>query len=587
MGEWRESPPRSGPAVLPFALYALSVSAIEIGAYQFGGLFAVVASRAWLVCGAVFLTCSLARIWSTFRRDFSERFFWGFAVTLAVAGVTFWKIGSFEYFINGEAAHQVYNGLCHWMERDLHYTGCGFFCYPSRQYLLAALPSVLFGRNLSSLRLSYLWLFFLGMLLFYVGLRQRLRSAPNGGCLAAVAELSILSFPYVVLFLRGPEQSLMPLALTLAATGWYLVSLAEPGPLSALCLSWIGALLATSYTPGLAGWSLVIGMLLLTMAARLKEGRKREASLLFLAAVIVISFGVSSFLTRGDIELRIYQERRGSFGDILRQIRGGYFVFFLPGQRLEDHVFMNPLWLLPLSLYLITSLLWSNGAAHFLISLWAIGVIAASVYLQGYAVAGPAHDIHKAMVALPPLVAGTIIKVGTFVEKVRLSLRMEALALFLLLAVSVGWNLSHSHSAYHDVINRRQHEVLQWSLTVAQEMALVDSPIDMYVFSSADFTMEDYWRYFFPRFGAVVVDKEKCLQKFTATRASMILYDGSACEGPLQELLRMHDGFHELPGKHGLKGLVFIPKGEPARPSARLPAARSGGTGRETTRARE
>ncbi len=546
--------------LLLFSLYAFGVSAIEVCAYVLGGSFTSVASRLWLFSAAAFFVCSLAEIWSTFRSDLRDRFPWGCAAALVVAGVTFWKIHSFTYFINGEAAHQIYDGLHQWTETDFRYTGCAYFNYPSRQYLLAALPALLFGQNLLSLRLGYLWIFFPSILLFYCGLRATLRRNSSGGYLAAIGMLSVLTFPYVGFFLRGPEQVIMPLSLTLAATGWYLLSLVHPGPLTAFCLSWVGAMLATSYTPGLASWCLVVGLLLLTTAAGMREAKPADAAWPLLTAVIVVAFGLSSFVTRADIQLQLYQEGRGSLHDILTQIKGGYEVFFFSTSRWEDHTFVSPLWIVPLSVYLVTSLLLRNGAAHFLNSVWAIGAIAAAVYMQGYSIAGPAREIHRAMGVLPPLIAGSVITAGALLERLHFSLRKSAIALLVLLAVFVGRNVKHSHDVHHDPINRRLYEVLEWSIAMAREHSVLDAPFDMYIYSeSTDFNLRDFVRYFFPGFRDLMLDVRLCLQNFSPTTTSMILYEGDACETRLREIMKVQDGFHELPAAHGLRGFLFIP----------------------------
>ena len=567
-----EGPSRSGTgpsrlatnAVTWFGLYALIVSALEVCAYVFKGIFSIAASRVWLLGGVVFLVFSLVKIWSTFRRDAGERFFWGIATAFLVAGMMFWRIQSLDYALNGEGTHQVTVGLGAWMTPDLGYTTCGHFCYPTRQYLLAALPTRLFGRQVASVRLGFLWITLLGMLLFYSGLRERLRSTSNGGYLAAMAMLLVLTFPVVTAWLSFIEQVMIPPSVMLAAVGWYLLSRAEVGPMAAFCLSWIGAMMATVYTPGLAGWALVISVLLLTALVRARAGRKREAALLVLAVVIIVSFGASSFATRGDVALKLHQERRGSLVEIGAHVAEAYqHVFFLTGERdIHDQPFMSLLFLVPLVAYVAASLLWRNGTTHFVNALWILGVVGGSCYFAGYAIAPPGVELRKALILIPPAVAGTLIVGGELLERTRLSLRKVAGVLFLVLGVTCVWNLKRVHRDFADSRDRRLMEAVEWLRSVGREHAVLDTPIDVYVVSAqTDFNLRDYVEYFFPKMQNFSSDATQCFANFAPTRNALILYEDSACESRLNEIRAAHQDFHTLPVKYGLKGFVFTPRG--------------------------
>jgi hypothetical protein len=550
-----------------FAVYALGVSGLEVCAYRLRGEFAVAAARVWVGSGLVFLLYSLYAVWLTFRRDARERSPWGYIAVLGVAAVCFWNIQSFEYFFNGEAAHQIGDALLYWAEADLRYTGCGHYCYPARQYFLASIPAHFVGRTAVGLRLGYPWLFFLGSLLFYAGLRAHLRESANSGVLSAVALLSLLTFPYVVFFIRDAEQILAPISFTLAATGWYLLWLAEPAVLPTFCLSWIVAMLGTSYTPALASWALAIAMLGLTIVARLRAGRRRDAVLLFCVLVVVVTFCLCSFWTRTDIQIRLYQERRGSLANIWTQIKGGYEVFLrLSPQRWEGQQFMSPLWLAPLCVYLATSLIGLSGVAHFVVAVWSLGVVAAAVYLQGYSVAGPAREMHRAMVIIPPLLAGSVVVAGRLLERWRLPLKWVAPLLLLPLLVSASANFTHAHRTYFDRVNRYLFEGLRNALAVAGDAGVRAAPVDLYIFSrTMDYNMRDYVAFFLPNLKRFSLDWQRCVQDFDPGRAALIFFEGDACAAQLRELMAARPGFREVPSTRGLQGVLFLPP----RPEAR------------------
>ena len=541
-------------------LYVTGVSALEVCAYIFKGTFSAVASRVWLLGGAVCFVCSLGKIGAALRRDLRERFYWGFAAMGLVAVVTFWKLDSFDWFINGEAANQVRQALGHWGQRDLDYTGCAHFCYPSRQYLLAALPTELFGRSIVTLRLSYSWMFFLSMLLFYVGLRQTVRGAANSGYLAAIGMLSILTFGYVMFWLPQ-DQTILPLSLTLAATGWFLLLLVETGALAALCLSWIVALLATSYTTGLASWFLAIVLFVLAAVTRVRAGRRRDAALFVLVIVLVVSFGLSSFITRGDVPLFGAAVAQRSLREAWPLIVTGYQGFFFSTLHWEGQVFMSPLWLLPLDFYLLTSLCGWNGTAHFVNALWAIAVIGAGVYFQGYSSTGPDNELHRSMVVLPPLIAASLIIAGERLEALHVALGRSAAALLILLTIYAGWSFSRAHGAFLDTKNRKLFEITQWALAIGKEQGIVNDPMDMYIFSHDDLNVQDYVLYFLPNLKSIVREDGQCFEKFDATKSAIIFYDDDRCDEQLRDLRKAHERFLELPIKYGLKGFVFIPAG--------------------------
>ena len=543
-------------------LYVVSVSALEVCAYRFKGAFSAVASRVWLLGGAVCLVCSLGKIGSALRRDVRERFFWGIAAMVLVAVVTFWKIDSFDCFINGEAANQVRQALGHWGQHDLDYTGCAHFCYPSRQYLLAALPTELFGRNIVDLRLSYSWMFFLGMLLFYAGLRQTIRGAANSGYLAAIGMLSILTFGYVMFWLPQ-DQTILPISLTMAATGWYLFLLVETGVVAALCLSWIVAMLATSYTTGLASWSLAIVLFLLTALARVRAGRTRDATLLLLVTLLVVSFGLSSFITRGDVQLFGSSSGHASLREAWTRIVTGYEGFFFSTLRWEGQVFMSPLWLLPLDFYLLTSLFGWNGTAHFVNALWAIAVVGAGVYFQGYSTTGPDNELHRSMVVLPPLIAASLIIAGERLERLHVALGRSAAALLILLAIYAGWSFNRAHGAFLDTKNRRLFETTEWALAIGTERGMIDHSMDMYIFAHDYLNVQDYVRYFFPNLRYIIHEEDICFAKFDQTKSAIILYEDDRCGEQLRGIRSAHEGFFEIPVRYGLKGLVFIPQAGP------------------------
>jgi hypothetical protein len=109
---------------------------------------------------------------------------------LVLAGLSyliFAGTGGVEHVnLNGEAAQQVAGGLNLSASPDLGYTEVGFVGYPGRQYVVAAVPSMLLGRGIWPLRLGYAIPVWAGMLVCYCGLRALFASWGADTRLAAV-----------------------------------------------------------------------------------------------------------------------------------------------------------------------------------------------------------------------------------------------------------------------------------------------------------------------------------------------------------------------------------------------------------------
>ena len=391
---------RLGPLAL---LAGVALTGIEAMAYLKHDAWSLIASRVWVVHGTACLVFTVVAVAGVLREDLRTK---NLVVPLAIAWIaflTFWRVGSFTNAqVNHEATQQVAEALRGAAQPDLRYTSSAFLGYPVRQYLLAAVPSMLMGRGLASLRLGYGAPFFLGVLVFYAGLRRHFRREDPRGFASGLSILLLTLFPYLVEYLRRFEQTILPVSFTLQTLGWLLLVL-EGAHLSGLFgLVWAGSLLGTSYTPSLASWLLLCGVLIV-LIVRAGQIGGATASVFWLAPTIpIVGFGLLSFVTREDL----FKPGQDTIGieSGFEKLSEGFRVFFLG----EPRSFVDPLLLLPVVVYLAMALVGRFGRLQFVLSWWAIGVVGVAVCLKGYAAPPPPFAIHRAIVVRPVLIFGLL-----------------------------------------------------------------------------------------------------------------------------------------------------------------------------------
>ena len=389
---------------------AAVVSILEIGAYLLGGWCAWLAARVWVVCSAAFVLGSVLMVAKVLAGDL-RRFRATPVVLIAVtAWVAFGSIGGVDHLIvNHEASQEVAAGLDALASKDLEYTGTGFLGYPVRQYILAAAPAVVLGRSLTALRLGYGCLFFLGVLVCWGGLRKGLEGNAQASAIAALTVLSFFSFPYLPEFVHLYEQNIIPFSLTALATGWLLLADEEPKPLRLAALAWVGCMLGTSYTPSLAALGLLAVVIFGKIASALRDRHFGTAVAWAMVLLPPLVFTAMAATARRD--LRFDHVGGADFSGAWSALREAFSVVFLG----EPRLFMSPLLLLPIGVYLLVAFFFGAGLRHAVTAWWVLTTLAAAVVLRGYATPPPEFALHRALVIIPPLMVGMLawlLKVG-------------------------------------------------------------------------------------------------------------------------------------------------------------------------------
>ncbi len=369
------------------------LSLLEIKAYLTHGAIAVIASRAWALMGIAYFAATGILIVGALLSDLWKRKFVFALLVIALGIMVFYGLGDIYHLqINYEAAQQLASFLKDNIHKpDWEYTGNAFVGYPARQFIIVAIPSLLFGNEVFWLQFGYAILFYSGALCFFLGVRHYFAIKQHGELWALFTVISCFTFPYLIRYLYLMEQTILPIAFVMHALGWFLLSLERLTAGRALLVAWITGLLGTSYTPALAAWGLfqIVFLLLLLRAAR---HRSRAQIVLWVSVwVYTLTFGLSSFLTR--IDVRLVPKPAHSAGSLLTALK----VFFL-GHPQE---YMSPVLAILVAIFFLLALTGRLGFIKWITAVWCLAVIYFSAASAGYAQYDPVYTLYRSILLIP------------------------------------------------------------------------------------------------------------------------------------------------------------------------------------------
>jgi len=492
---------------LTLVVTAVLLVGLETLAYLKGGPFLWFAARLWALMGLGFLILAIPEIARSVAGAVRERSVVSLVMVMLVGFTTLWGIGGVDHVqLQHEAPQEVTRGLNDLEFPDWSYTGARHLGYPDRQYLIVAAPSLVVGRGLLGLRLGFALAFFLGALLFWSGARALWDEYPRGHGAAALAALAVVAFPYAVKHLHWYEQTTLPLAFTMAATGWLMITLRRPSVVNWLGVAWIGALLGTSYTPALGPWGLLLVVLLCLSGSAWRNGEPSTGLNRLAVAVVVAGFGALSFLTRTDLVRE--------HGDVVRpdpieSILEAFSIFFLSSPT----AFFPVVLILPMLTVLVLGLVGRLGLPGLAVSWWTVGIVVAGIGLAGYAVSGPDFGMHRAQVVIPPLLllAGwSILRLKAAGSPTRLA-RVGFVVVGLVITGQAVWTVLESYRRYRPMLRELVYsELLDRAALCGLEG---EDPVVVLILSQRNEFLNtgDFLRYFLP--GHVTV---RTLERFAA-----------------------------------------------------------------------
>jgi len=494
---------------------ALILALLEITAYLQKSLFSFVAGRAWAILGLLYFISSLQLIIAAIKTDISEKNYIGFIAVAAVSFFVFYGIGNVNIInLNYEACQQAAAGLNSFTVYDWNYTGKGFLGYPMRQYLLVAVPSILFGRNAFALHLGYAFQFFAGILIWYSGMRTyfclRYRQHPVW---AAICITAVFLFPYLSEFSKINEQVILPVSYTMQCFGWFLLMLDKPSILNFICLAWIGAMLSTSYTPALASWILLLAALIFIVFYKIHTNKGLSTKNLIsyinkpsIIAVIsiwiyILTIGLCTFIQRSD---RPFNMRIFNFNNIMKILIQTYKLFFF-GDQMSFPGILSPL----VIVYIILIFKGRLKLLDLFIILWSMAVTGISAILPGYATPSPELAMHRAMIIIPILMFGMIRMLLLWLNGKKITMKSSWIALLFALVLSLSsYTWLQPFKVFKDVAGKPMSFLVNDILEQVKDYGIhSDEPINILFYTNDVWkkNLKNYTDYFFPNADVIVM----------------------------------------------------------------------------------
>jgi hypothetical protein len=194
---------------------------LEIGAYLTQGVIPVIASRAWALMGVTYFAATAILIARALLSDLRQRKCVFALLVIGLGIMVFYRLGDIYHLeINYESAGQLASFLKYNIHKpDWAYTLPGYLGYPARQFIIPAIPSLLFGNDVFWLQLGYAILFYSGVLCFFLGVRHYFSIKQHGELWALFTVLSCFTFPYLMQYLHNMEQVMLPRMLCHARLG--------------------------------------------------------------------------------------------------------------------------------------------------------------------------------------------------------------------------------------------------------------------------------------------------------------------------------------------------------------------------------
>ncbi len=486
------------------SVYLLFISILELLACTKQGIYSVIASRVWLGTGLLLLAVLLAALICRAVSDFRGAHTGEMLCFLLFSGMLLACLANLQVSdINPDSASQLAAGLEALQEADWNYTGNAFLGYPCRQYVLAALPTLLFGRSIFSMHLGFAFPFLAGMTLLFLELRAWMRETGLKEAYALLPVGAFVVIPFITEYYRNFEQAFTPVALTTLCAALYLRLLRRQDALSAFALSWTGCMLADSYTPALASLGLLCVFILLNVTGYWQRNNGAYAAILsrrklpsitgiLLTANLCTFFAATLLVERGDRITQLRDEQE------LKQILRAWTDFFS-----EKHARFFGLFAGAVILYLVLSLTLRLRLYNLMISGWTLAVIVLSNRLKGYTSYEESWILERNMIIVPVLITAIFFAMTGFLARYKADIRSSSVYIMFLLTLGIG--IFNFHQVHHSFIYFAYVQPMKFlirdigeQLTALGEDTTGEYSLTVFTDNIAQTNIQDYARYFFP-----------------------------------------------------------------------------------------
>ncbi len=516
------------------------ISTLEILAYQGLDICVVIASRLWLATAGLVFVFALVLIAKLLISDIKRRRIPELlAFTALFTYLTLLAVIPGMSALSPEAALQVRAGLDSFSFADLNYTGTAFIGYANRQYLINALPSLLFGRSIAALHMGYALPFMLGLAMIYVELKERLRTLEYNESLALIPLYAIPAFRFITEYYTIFEQAISAVSATMLAAAFFLRFTRKKDIFTCIALTWAGGFLSGTYTPALASLGLLIFLLVCIGATEFRReiklcatDKSRQSAainrlIMTLSVIItIVSFFVASIL--GNREDRFDSLRTGEnlFGiaaEALADVFGEKKVAFFGGA------------LIPVLLYLVFSLTLQLETYDLAVSFWILGVIVAAEVLKGFSIYDKDVMLQRNMIIIPVLVTSAFL---SLVKKLKLNrvlilnrhIFLTVITLVLMMMIGFfGRYRSFKYYNYTDTVKF----TLVYATELEKEGVITDDEFNIILISDnlLQTNLFDYTEYFYPKAKAETISSKGQLPGYVNLRTTYVFAeDGKQLE---------------------------------------------------------
>jgi hypothetical protein len=316
-------------------------------------------------------------------------------LTLAIAGIVVALHWQDPRSLSGEATQEIACALSQLSTTADHgYREYCFLGYPTRQFYLPAVPTLLFGRSMPALFGGASLYLFLGLLVFTSGIVRYFSYSLKGDLLNAILVGSALHFYWFNVTTFDYEQSGFPCGLAFLVVGLFFHYRVTRQAYLLTLLGFAGLFLTYAYTPSLALLGLEVVVLLYWA---LFEERTIRVRLLIVGLVLGLLFFLGTSLSlRGDLRLHDSTSETG------RQLLNDLALTF------EHLLFQNhgvpmvsPLFSFVFVALVLACAMGACGRKAVPIAVWIVATIIAAELSHGYSSNGIDWRLERATVAVP------------------------------------------------------------------------------------------------------------------------------------------------------------------------------------------
>lgn len=478
--------------------------------------FGKLGTALWFVSYVLLFVFTIKCLWFILQKTFKKESLITFVTLFIWLVIVAFHLTSWAS-LNGETTQEINCTLNHFQNSpDWGFSKTCLFGYPTRQYFLPALPSLIFDRSLLSLNLGGSLYFMMGIIIFAAGSIKFFNGKFAGDVLSGILLSFIFHIYFVNHFLFLFEQSIFSFSFALTASGLFLIYLREKSKEVLFLCGIINFYLIYSYTPSLALVFLIIAVLIHQAFINVKLRK----ALIFVALITLVSFYIS-LSTRGDINL--VETNRAHWQVIEDAARGIVHMIFSNQGTPALSSFLNIFFLM----FVFSSLVFLFGWKAAAIAIWFIGVVILSVASKGYTYYGIDFRLHRATVIFPVFFAALAVVIQKLLPTInRLHILLLIIWVFFLTTGFCFQNAllkSRPVSPHVKIINYINHNALIGKND--RVTIYIDSRLTAYI------SLNDTLQYFLPNTGTVINEDGKCefIKENAATKMLYLTLQNSQC----------------------------------------------------------